>query len=109
MFSILDIKDSCCSRPACEPYLSWLVVGSFVNEERFCSGVAGGYQLVVVQAGSGASGRTKSALYLALPKRYPRQPLPCLIGSERYSLKIEVFHYSPEVGLQYDRPTQQFQ
>jgi hypothetical protein len=43
----------------------------------------------VVQAGLSANGRMKSALYLALPKRYPRQVLHRLVGAKSYSLNID--------------------
>jgi hypothetical protein len=52
-----------------------------VNEEVFCSGVAGGVLWQVVQAGWGANGRMQSALYLALPQRFPLLLLPRLIAA----------------------------
>ena len=51
--------------PGCE----WV---GFVNEEYFCSAGSGGTHYHVVQAGLRANGRMRSALYLALPKRFPR-------------------------------------
>jgi hypothetical protein len=36
----------------------------------------------------------QSALYLALPKRQAFEKVRRLIGSEKYSLKNEVFRYS---------------
>jgi hypothetical protein len=61
-----------------------------MNEEFFCSSGSGGVLWQVVQAGSYVDGRTLSALYLALPKRLPRHPLPRLIAAKRDSCKIEV-------------------
>jgi hypothetical protein len=66
-----------------------------VNEEYFCSGGAGGYQVGVVQASVCINGRTVSALYLALPKRLLRHPLPRLTAAKRSIHIIEVFRYSP--------------